>query len=275
MNSSYQQRPLVSVVVPAYNAERHIEATLASIQAQSVINIEILVVDDCSNDGTMGLVERISAQDPRVQYLRTPANCGGPAGPRNLGVKAARAEWLALCDADDLWHPQKLEFQLHCAKLEGANFVCSQVTDFHSKNPPPAFAGVSSAKAEELSVKMMLKKNRVATSSVLCHRMLLTHGNGFDTNKALSAVEDFDMWLRLLDTHDVRMFRIMASLVNYRILPGSLSANKWSQVERIMLVLQLHFERRGLGWLFPVFSPFLAVTYLCTHIWHRVFRGRM
>lgn len=267
--------PAVSVVIPAYNAERHLAATLASIQAQSVVDIEIIVVDDCSRDGTAALVQRIAQQDPRVHYLRTPSNCGGPAGPRNQGVAAARADWLALCDADDIWHPRKLEVQLACALELAVDFVCSQVTDFHGEAPPPADPAAPSTRAERVTLSMMLAKNRVATSTVLCKRTLLGQGGGFDTARPLIAVEDFDMWLRLLDTHHVRMARILAPLVDYRRLPGSLSRGKWKQAKRIMLVLRRHFERGGRGWLFPIASPWLVLAYLCTHVWNRVVRGRI
>lgn len=267
--------PRVSVVIPAYNAERHLEATLDSIRAQSVADIEVLVVDDCSRDGTAALVQRVAAADPRVRYLRTPTNCGGPAGPRNQGVAEARADWVALCDADDLWHPRKLALQLACAQQRDVDFVCSQVRDFHGDAPPPRPPEEPSSQAETLTLAMMLAKNRVATSSVLARRSVLQSGGGFDSARALVAVEDFDLWLRLLDSHGVRMARMQAPLVDYRRLPGSLSRGKWKQAKRILLVLRRHFERRGRGWLFPVATPLLVANYLVTHVWNRVLRGRM
>ena len=101
----------ISVVVPAFNAERHLPATLHSILAQRGVTLELIVVDDCSTDGTAACVAGIAHRDPRVRYLRTASNCGGPAGPRNQGVAAATSQWIALCDADDLWHPDKLRIQ--------------------------------------------------------------------------------------------------------------------------------------------------------------------
>ena len=267
--------PRVSVVVPAYNAERHLGATLDSILAQSLQEIEVLVVDDCSLDGTPALVHGAAEADPRVRYLRTSGNCGGPAGPRNLGIEAARADWVALCDADDLWHPDKLVLQLRCATEKQADLVCSQVRDFQGEEPPPHTTTPPSTAAEQITLAMMLTKNRVATSSVLCRRSLLRADGGFDTARSLVAVEDFDLWMRLLDTQQARLVRMPARLVDYRRLPGSLSRGKWKQLKRIRLVLHRHFDRRGRAWLFPLAMPALIAVYLATHVWNRVLRGRM
>ena len=101
---------LVSVVVPAYNAGATIDATLDSVRAQSYRHLEILVVDDGSSDDTAARVERHAAADPRVRLLRQPN--AGVAAARNLGLRAARGAYVAPIDADDLWHPHKVERQV-------------------------------------------------------------------------------------------------------------------------------------------------------------------
>ena len=119
----------VSVVIPAYNAARHIAATVESVLAQEKVALELIVVDDCSTDGTAVYLEAVVARDPRVRYMRMPANSGPPAGPRDFGAHRARAPWIALCDADDLWHPLKLRYQLDLAARTGADLVCCAVED--------------------------------------------------------------------------------------------------------------------------------------------------
>lgn len=102
--------PLITVIVPAYNAARWIERTLSSIQAQTHREIEILVIDDGSSDDTPELVARRAADDPRIRLIRQ-ANAG-PAAARNHGIRESRGVFIAPIDADDLWAPDNLERQV-------------------------------------------------------------------------------------------------------------------------------------------------------------------
>jgi glycosyltransferase involved in cell wall biosynthesis len=102
--------PLVSVIVPAYNAASTVQETLRSVLAQTYANIEVIVVDDGSTDDTAMAVSDIVAYDLRVRLERQP-QCG-VAAARNRAIQCASGEFIAPMDADDLWHPTKLERQL-------------------------------------------------------------------------------------------------------------------------------------------------------------------
>lgn len=102
--------PLVSVIVPAWNAEATLWATLRSVSAQSYRNLEIIVVDDGSTDSTADVAARFCASDSRASLIRK--ENGGVASARNRGIAVARGEWLAPIDADDLWHSTKIAKQL-------------------------------------------------------------------------------------------------------------------------------------------------------------------
>lgn len=106
--------PCVSVIIPAWNAGATLPETLASAAAQTVTDLEILVVDDGSTDGTAAIAQGAAARDPRIRLIAQ-ANAG-VAAARNAGLFAAKAPWCAWLDADDLWHPAKLERQLHCVE---------------------------------------------------------------------------------------------------------------------------------------------------------------
>lgn len=108
--------PLVSVIIPCYNAERWITETLQSVQAQEGINLEVIVVDDGSTDGSATLVEQ---SFPTVRLLRTPN--GGPGRARNRGIAAARGSYFQFLDADDLLAPGKLARQLTALSESGAD----------------------------------------------------------------------------------------------------------------------------------------------------------
>jgi glycosyltransferase involved in cell wall biosynthesis len=103
-------KPLVSVVIPAYNAARTLLETLRSASAQTYSNLEIIVVDDGSTDETCQIVRDFARHDSRVQLI-SQAN-GGVARARNTGIAAAAGELIAPLDADDLWHPTKIEKQV-------------------------------------------------------------------------------------------------------------------------------------------------------------------
>jgi glycosyltransferase involved in cell wall biosynthesis len=99
--------PLISCIVPVFNGERYLEEALDSILAQTYRPLEVIVVDDGSTDGTAGVAARYGE---RIAYLFQPN--AGPAAARNRGLAAARGEFVAFLDADDLWHPEKLARQM-------------------------------------------------------------------------------------------------------------------------------------------------------------------
>lgn len=101
----------VSVIMPVHAAEAHLAAAVAGVQAQSYRNLELIIVDDCSPDGTHALALRLAAADSRIIVLRTPRN-GGAYAARNLGLARASGDFVTTHDADDWSHPQKLEQQL-------------------------------------------------------------------------------------------------------------------------------------------------------------------
>ena len=111
-----------SVIIPAFNAERFIDGALASVCAQTEADLEILVVDDGSSDGTRERVEAAARRDRRIRLLRTAQN-GGPSAARNVGLGAARGEWIAPLDADDAFAPDRLTVLLALAHAHGADMA--------------------------------------------------------------------------------------------------------------------------------------------------------
>lgn len=268
--------PDVTVIVPAYNAAEWIVQTLQSIQAQTHAATEVLVADDASSDDTARVVGEFASRDARVRHLRLPVNSGGPAGPRNFALAQARTTWVAFCDADDLWHPQKLELQLRAALAESADLVCTGIRDFALPLPPPSqpVDPATPLHAEHVGLWRLLGKNVIPGSSVICRRELIAEVGGFDAARDLVAVEDYDLWLRLIE-RGARVVKIALPLVDYRRLPGSLSAHKLRMARRALGALQRHFSRRGQRWLFPLAAPILMASYAFQAVYLRVWRGRL
>lgn len=108
---------LISVVIPTYNRKDKLPACIASVLAQTYPNLEVIVVDDASTDGTERLFDR--GTDPRVHYVRYGDNRGA-CYARNLGAQRAHGSFLAFQDSDDLWHPDKLQKQYDLLTATGA-----------------------------------------------------------------------------------------------------------------------------------------------------------
>jgi len=113
--------PKVSVITPAYKAARYIGQAIESVQAQTLTDWEMIIVDDASPDETAEVVKRY-LDDPRIKLIRSERN-RGECGARNLALEAAQGEWIAPLDADDWFAPQRLERLLRFAQEKGASVV--------------------------------------------------------------------------------------------------------------------------------------------------------
>jgi succinoglycan biosynthesis protein ExoO len=115
-----------SVLIPAYNVSGIIERALRSAAAQTLPPLEILVIDDCSTDNTVEVVRALGREIPSLRLLSTSAN-SGPSAARNVGLRAAKADWIALLDADDAWKPGRLKRLSEVASATSADFVADDL----------------------------------------------------------------------------------------------------------------------------------------------------
>jgi succinoglycan biosynthesis protein ExoO len=116
--------PLVSIIIPAYNTESYIAKAIQSAQEQTLTNIEIIVIDDCSTDNTLAIAQ--SFNDPRIIIIHNSENLGA-ASTRNKAIKLAKGSWLALLDSDDWYEPNRLETLLEVAQKTQADLVSDDV----------------------------------------------------------------------------------------------------------------------------------------------------
>jgi len=124
----------VSIIIPAFNASRFIEGTLASASAQSLTDIEIIVIDDCSTDDTRELVLAAAGRDQRIRLIAQTRN-GGPSVARNSGIDAAQGHWIALLDADDRYTPDRLDKMVAVAERHDADLVTDNLLLVPEENP--------------------------------------------------------------------------------------------------------------------------------------------
>jgi succinoglycan biosynthesis protein ExoO len=116
----------VTVIIAAYNCEAFLDRAIASATGQSLPPTEILIVDDCSTDGTQAVIRAAAAQDPRVRLIALPSN-GGPSVARNAGIEAAQGSWIAVLDADDAYAPDRLAALVPFGMATGADLVADDL----------------------------------------------------------------------------------------------------------------------------------------------------
>ena len=184
--------PLVSVVIPTYNAGRLLERAVQSADRQSYANIEIIVVDDCSTDDSIHV---ISEHFPSVRIVQTDTNSGSPARPRNIGCSVARGTWVSFLDSDDYWLPNKIERQLATVN-ECSTLVCS-TNAIRRTNELGETGGLYLPRSPRLTnVKSLIKANWIITSSILIEKNILNGVLPFPENGP-TIYEDYALWLRL------------------------------------------------------------------------------
>jgi len=213
-----ESRPLVSVIIPAFNAERFIDATLDSVLQQTYDPFEVIVVDDGSTDRTAELVRAYAQRDPRIQ-LHLQSNLG-PSAARNAAIDKSTGEYVAPLDADDIWYPDKLHKQVDCMLRHGprTGIVYAWTTYLDEKGLP---TGNYSARSDEGNVYLkLLCNNFLATGSVpLIRRSCLTEVGGY--RPEFVGLEDKELFLRIAEQYEFRV--VPEFLVGYRQVRGSTS----------------------------------------------------
>ncbi len=195
---------LVSVIVPTFNRATVLSNTLQSILEQSYSNLEIIVVDDGSKDDTRQVVE--SFKDNRIVY-HCIANSGRPSVPRNVGLEFSTGDFVAFCDDDDTWLPEKVAKQL--AAFSIAKDIVLVATNAYNF---PAKGGNFFYDFERL-----LGGNFLVNSSVMVTRAALDSAGKFDEDMRLKAVEDYEFWLRILYRSRGRGYKLRERLTVYNI----------------------------------------------------------
>ena len=208
----------VSVIMPAYNAEKTIKTSIDSVLAQTFKDWELIVIDDASHDGTNLKIPK----DPRVTVLVNTSNAGA-ALSRNYGIKHAKGEWLAFLDSDDLWREDKLEKQLKFMEETGA--VISYTATAYMDDTGENRSYILKAK-RCLSYQELLRQNLMSCSSVVVRwDEMRDFPEGY-------LHEDYVVWLKILRSVGVA-YGLNEPLLVYRIAKGSKSDNRVSSAKMI------------------------------------------
>jgi glycosyltransferase involved in cell wall biosynthesis len=209
--------PRVSVIMPSYQKARFIAEAIESVLAQTVTDLELIVVDS-STDDTSRVLERYSG---RIQVLRTPPH--GISAARNVGLKAARGAYIAFLDADDTWVPSKLERQLPLFdRHPRIGLVCTDVLFRDEQGLRPNRAFTDALPAAGMIHPLIFSRSFIGTLSVVVRRACLDDVGGFD--EAITACEDHDLWLRISRTWAIDY--VDEPLATYRYSADHASADR-------------------------------------------------
>lgn len=254
----------ISVIIPVFNAEKYIHDTLMSVinQTYSSEKIEIIVIDDNSTDKSRYIVSSLVKEHNYISIIHLEENRGAPAEPRNIGISKARGNYIAFLDADDIWHPQKLEIQMSMMKKEKVPFSSAKLENF-SKTDLISFKKVKNYALKRITFDQLKFRFNTPTSTVVVKKKLI-QDNLFNTDIKYKAREDLDCWLRC---HEVIKYslKIQEVLLFYRVNEGQISGNKTAMIKRHYYVMKNYVKKNGtkfgLKAMFYTFTHFFLAVY--------------
>ncbi len=224
--------PLVSVLIPVFNGEAYIKAAVISALQQDYPNIEVIIVDDGSTDGTHDLLEQLMAQDQRIMCHRFPTNQGFLSA-RNMTLKLARGEYVTLLDADDVFLAGKITKQVQFLNenpaygLVGAN--CFVVDAFGKRQ-----GHITYPESHDEILKAILLFQPFRQSCIMLRRDLLDKLGGFDEENAVDDYEFFMRFARRWKVHNLQM-----TLAEYRLHDRNLTRVRQNEMLRGILAAKL------------------------------------
>ncbi|WP_341936715.1 glycosyltransferase family 2 protein [Marinimicrobium sp. C2-29] len=235
MQSVGSDKPLVSVVVASYNMGQYLQSAVDSVLQQEWEPIEVVVVDDGSTDNTEAVMQQY-ASDSRVTYIKN-ENQGQPKA-KNCGIRHTSGDYIAFCDADDLWEPYKLTVQMPLFDDPDVGIVYSEVSniDEHDQRyeTPPAYTRYTGNVTNEL-----LTKNFVPFGTAVVRRACIEKNGVFDEQFRMGI--DWDLWLRY--SLDWEFAYTPERTYIYREWSGQMSSNYRGRYEHAFRILQNFVEQ--------------------------------
>lgn len=215
-----ERSALISIILPAYNAEKTLAESVNSVLAQSYDKIELVIIDDGSTDGTKALAEDFAIRDKRVKVLSNEENIG-VLKTRIRGVRASMGQWIAFIDSDDLWDKDKLKKQMDLVQKTGCvlAYTGSGYIEVDGGTIPWVLHVPS-----EVTYKGLLKQNSISNSSVLVKKDIFLKYSPFSEDHR-DMHEDYACWLLILKGR-FRACGIDEPLITYRVYRRSMTGNK-------------------------------------------------
>ncbi len=218
-----ENKPLISVITPAYNAERFIGEAIESVQKQTYANWEMVIVDDCSTDGTVRIVEEYRKKDPRIKLYRLEKNSGS-AVARNTAMEHAKGRYIAFLDSDDRWLPEKLEKQLRF--MQEKDIAFSFTTYVRMLEDGTRTRALSNT-PEVVGYDDLMKRCVIGCLTVMLDRDKIGHLKMVN----IRTRQDYVYWLTITKKGFLA-YGLPEVLAEYRLVDNSISSNKWKAAKR-------------------------------------------
>lgn len=222
----------VSVVIPCYNSAKFVSKTIKSIllNAYQDIELEIIAVNDCSTDNTADVLKEFEGSLIIIDKDKNEGACRA----RNDGIRAASGEFIALCDHDDVWEPDKLFLQMQKFNDSCVGLVCSDADTFNDRGVITPSMAAKRPLMRGIIFRDLLNTNFIVQSSVVVRRNVFDEVGLFDEN--IFPAEDLDLWLRISQKWQADY--VDKVLVHYRITPAMYSHDKVRMKQARIPVIQ-------------------------------------
>lgn len=232
-----RDQPLVSVIIATYNCAEYVGQAIESVLGQTYSRLELQVVNDGSTDGTTAVVARY-AGDPRVHYHEQ--RNAGQTRAKNRGISAATGDFVAFCDADDVWLPDKLTIQMPAFEGNGRiGVVYSRATPIAPDGAALVRRATSLRHASGRVTEQLFKSNIVPFGTAVVRRACLLEMGAFDERYRMGI--DWELWLRLSTRYEFRF--VDAETYLYRIWPGQMSHNWRGRYEAAFQIMRAFLAR--------------------------------
>jgi glycosyltransferase involved in cell wall biosynthesis len=237
MQNIVAEKPLVSVVIATYNMGQYLAQAVDSILQQTWANLEIVVVDDGSKDNTSDVMDRYK-NEPKVIYVKN-ENQGQPKA-KNCGIKRTTGEFIAFCDADDLWEPNKLELQIPLFSHPKIGIVYSEVSHIDENNERYLRAPNEKRYAGKVTDYLLIE-NFVPFGTAVIRRACVEKNGIFDEQFRMGI--DWDLWLRY--SLDWDFAYLPEKTYVYRVWSGQMSNNYRGRYEHAFRILNHFIKNYG------------------------------
>lgn len=206
-------QPLISIIMPAYNASATIKESIDSVLSQSYRHWELIIIDDASTDNTLDVIKNYQKKDKKIKVLKNKNNLK-VAKTRNRGLDKAKGQYIAFLDSDDKWTHTKLENQLNFMLKNNIKFSYTNIQILNKKNKELKFE-------READYKKLLKGNQISCLTVMLDSSLVNNLRMKDIGH-----EDYLFWLEILKENNIKAYNVNKTLAYYRDEGDSLSSNK-------------------------------------------------
>lgn len=253
----------VSCVIPCCNNAGTLRRCVRSVQNQTAPVLEIIIVDDCSSDDTARLIDDLIAEDTRIVGLQLSSN-GGPGRARNAGWERARGEFVAFLDADDSWHPQKIDLQLRLFRLMPELVIVGHLAAVTGEPGTDIADGISDlelrAVSQRISRTTVLFSNPWSTPTVMLRRDI-----NFRFAEDQRYAEDYFLWARILMSGlpGSRINLPLAILYKARFGAGGLSGDLWEMEKGELGAIRMLWRHGDIrAWEYVIASVYSLAKYL-------------